>query len=135
MMPKIERLDFPKKYKLKSFVLIMMMIAALFGLWLKNNAKERLSRQIIISEVSFSGYGSQYVELSYMVENRSNKEQNLNFLARVWSQDGEELASSLYPQSLAPRSKVLRSKMLDRLSRSLKEGERPYRAEVSLYLK
>lgn len=135
MMPKIERLDFPKKYKLKSFVLIMMMIAALFGLWLKNNAKERLSRQIIISEVSFSGYGSQYVELSYMVENRSNKEQNLNFLARVWSQDGEELASSLYQQSLAPRSKVLRSKMLDRLSRSLKEGERPYRAEVSLYLK
>lgn len=134
-MPKIERLDFPKKYKLKSFVLIMVMITALFGLWLKNSAKQRISSQIIISEVSFSGYGSQYVELSYMVENRSNKEQNLNFLAKVWSRDGEELASALYSQSLAPRSKVLRSKMLDRLSRSLKEGERPYRAEVSLFLK
>jgi len=134
-MPKIERLEFPKKYKLKSFVVIMMLVAALFGLWLKKQGQQRIIRQIVISEVSFSDYGSQFVELSYMVENKSNKEQELSFLAKVWSKDNEELASALYPVTLPPRSKMLRSKMLDRLSRSLGEGEKPYRAEVSLYLK
>ena len=134
-MPIVERLEFPRKYKLKSTVLIIALVFAIFGIWLTRHHQQSLNRNIIISEISFADFGSQYIELSYVVENRSHKEQQVNFLARVWDKDGVELASSLYPITLQPQSKHVRSKMLDRLNRSLKEGERPYRAEVSLFQK
>jgi len=134
-MPIVERLEFPRKYKLKSTVLLIALACAIFGIWLRNHHQQVLNRDIVISEISFSDFGSQYIELSYHLQNLSRKEQNINLLARVWDKEGNELASALFPITVQPSSQSMRHKMLDRLNRTLKEGERPYRAEISLYQK
>jgi len=134
-MPIVERLEFPRKYKLKSTVLLIALVCAIFGIWLRNHHQQVLNRDIVISEISFSDFGSQYIELSYRLQNLSRNEQNINLLARVWDKEGNELASALFPITVQPSSQSMRSKMLDRLNRTLKEGERPYRAEISLYQK
>jgi len=134
-MPIVDRLEFPRKYKLKSTVLLIAIACAIFGLWLRNHHQQSLNRDIVISEISFADYGTQYIELSYRLQNLSRKEQHINLLARVWDKEGNELASALFPIDIQPSSQSMRSKMLDRLNRTLKEGERPYRAEISLYQK
>ncbi len=134
-MPIVDRMEFPRRYKLKETMLILVIVAAFVGIIIQRNNIKHVRNQIEISSVSIARFGSQFIELDYNVANKSPKAQNVRLLARVWDTKGEEIASALFDITLQPNNMSQRSKMLDKLNRSLKEGERPYKAEISLYEK
>jgi ABC-type phosphate/phosphonate transport system permease subunit len=134
-MPIVDRMEFPRRYKLKETVLILVIVAAFVGIWIQRSSIKKVSKQIEISSVSISRFGSGFIELDYNIANKSPKEQNIRLLARVWDAQGEEIASALFDITLQPNNLSQRTKMIDKLNRSLKEGERPYKAEISLYEK
>lgn len=132
-MPIVDRMEFPRKYKLKEYVIILVLVAAFVGIMLQRQSIKRVREAIEISSVSVGRFGTQFIELDYSIANKSNQEQTVRLLAKVWDAQGEEIASALFDVTLQPSNTSQRSKMLDKLTRTLKEGEKPYKAEISLY--
>lgn len=132
-MRKFDRMEWPRRYKLKGSVLALVALAIAFGFWLQMSANQKLQKEIEISELNFDRWGSQYIELSFTIENKSNQDKKVMLLAKVWDKDEEELASALFEVKLKAKTRHNRSKLFDRLNRSLKEGEKPFGASVSVY--
>jgi len=132
-MHKVDRLEFPKRYKLKQVVLVVVIILVIWGIFSNAPGLKKTASEIQISDISISRYGTQFIELEYTLANTGKKDQEIALMAKVWDANGEELASALYSIKIKANSKSRRSKMLDKLNRALKEGERPYKAEISLY--
>lgn len=128
-------MTWPVRHKLKGSVLLLVLLAVAFGIWMQRRDHQKNVASVTISELSFDDWGSQYIELGYTVENKTDKEVSLRLLAEIWDKDNIELASTLFDITVPARTRQTRSKLLDRLSRSLKEGERPYRAHISIYPK
>lgn len=126
-------MEFPRRYKLKESAIVIIIIAAILGIWIQRHSLQKQAEQVKISEVRISNFGSQFIELEYKLANLSKQDRKLNLMARVWDSDSLEIASALFSVDVPAASSAKRSKLLDRLNRSLKEGERPYRAEISLY--
>lgn len=134
-MPIVDRMEFPRKYKLKEYMIILVLVAAFVGIMIQRQSIKRVREAIEISSVSVARFGTQYIELDYSIVNKSKREQTVRLLAKVWDAQGEEITSALFDVTLQPTQTSQRSKMLDKLNRTLKEGEKPYKAEISLYEK
>ena len=115
--------------------MLLIVLGVIFGLYMNQRQNAALSRNVEISELSFNDWGNQYIELGYTIENKTEKPLKLKLLAKVWDIDEIELASALFEIEIPPHTRQNRSKMLDRLHRSMKDGERPGRANISLYLR
>jgi len=131
----IDRLEFPKRYKPKQFILIIVVVLVILGIFIQRSGIRRNASKIQISDVSISNFGNQFIELEYTLANIGKRDQEIALIARVWDVEGEEIASSLFSVQVQANSKSKRTKMLDKLNRALKEGERPYKAEISLYIR
>lgn len=134
-MRKFDRMDWPKKYKLKGSVLLLVVLAIAFGFWLQKREHNRQMSMIEISDLHFDRWGTQFIEISYTIENKSDKELSVRLLARVWDEDKEELASALFDVDIPAKTRQNRSKLFDRLSRTLKEDEAPFGANITLFPK
>jgi len=131
----IDRLEFPKRYKPKQIILIIVVVLVILGIFIQRSGIRRNASKIQISDVSISNFGNQFIELEYTLANTGKRDQEIALIARVWDVEGEEIASSLFSVQVKANSKSKRTKMLDKLNRALKEGERPYKAEISLYIR
>lgn len=134
-MRALERMEWPQKHKIKGSVLLIALIAVGFGIWMQKRQNQNLVNHVEISELSFNDWGSQYIELGYTIENKTDSTLNLYLLAIIYDQDDVELASTLFAITLPPHVRQTRSKLLDSLNRSLHAGERPHRATLSIYPK
>ena len=135
VMRVIERFEFPKRYKPKQIILIIVVVLVILGIFIQRSGIRRNASKIQISDVSISNFGNQFIELEYTLANTGKRDQEIALIARVWDVEGEEIASSLFSVLVKANSKSKRTKMLDKLNRALKEGERPYKAEISLYIR
>lgn len=133
IMPIVDRLPFPRKHKLKQSVILAVILAALFGLWLRSCHRSRMQERIIVHSVNIEEFGSNYVMLSYEVENKDSRSRNVKLLARVSDEKDGEIASKLFEITLKAGSREKRSQTLDEVTRAIKDGERPYRATLRLY--
>lgn len=131
-MPIVDRLPFPRKYKLHQGVVLLVLLAALFGLWLRSNARKSLSERVIIHSIAIERYDTQFVEISFEIENKGNNSQDVMLLARISDPAGAEIASKLFQITLKPASKGIRSHTLDKMTRPLRPGEKPYKATLEL---
>jgi len=131
----IDRFEFPKRYKPKQIILIIVVVLVILGIFIQRSGIRRNASKIQISDVSISNFGNQFIELEYTLANTGKRDQEIALIARVWDVEGEEIASSLFSVQIKANSKSKRTKMLDKLNRALKEGERPYKAEISLYIR
>ncbi|MCB5234603.1 MAG: hypothetical protein LHW60_05085 [Candidatus Cloacimonetes bacterium] len=134
-MPRFDRMEWPRKYKLKGSVLLLVLLAIAFGFWLQKREHSNLAKNIEITDLNFDEWGTQHIQISYTIENKSKKELSVRLLAKVWDADDEELSSVLFDIEVPPMSRQNRSKLFDRLNRVLKEGEAPHRANIVLYPK
>jgi len=134
-MPIVDRMEFPRRYKIKDLFVFIAVIAALFGIWLNEHGQKALSREIVISDVQVTEFGSNYIKADYTVQNLSKHSREIKLLAKVFDTSGQELASAMFIIEVPPSSKQIRTKVFDELTRPLKEGETPGKAEVRLYLR
>lgn len=131
-MPIVDRLPFPRKYKLKQGVVLLVLLAAIFGLWLRSQSRKALGERVIIHSVSIDRHDTQFVEISFEIENKGNQAQDVMLLARIFDPAGDEIASKLFQITLKPSWKGTRSHTLDKMTRPLRPGEKPYRATLEL---
>lgn len=132
-MIKVDRMAFPNRYKLKDISIIIVIVAALFGIWLNGNSQRRLKEQVIISNVKVTDFNNQAIYLDYRIENKGKSSREVKLLARVAGPDGRELASALFIIEVPPQTVQERNKILDKFNYSLKEGDAPGKAEIIIY--
>ncbi|MEN6445074.1 MAG: hypothetical protein ABFC98_03405 [Candidatus Cloacimonas sp.] len=129
----VDRLEYPKRYKLKQIAIILVILGIVIGILVQRYGTQKNASKIQLSDIVISNFGTQFIELEYTLANIGKKDQEIDLMAKVWDANGEEIASALYSVEVKANSKSRRTKMLDDLNRALKEGERPYKAEISLY--
>ncbi|NLK49558.1 MAG: hypothetical protein GX294_02805 [Candidatus Cloacimonetes bacterium] len=132
-MPIVDRLPFPRKYKLKQTVLLFAILAALFGLWLRSNAHKSQSKRIIIHSVGVERFDTQFVEITFEIENKGAKDEEVMLLTKVYNTAGEEVTSKLFQIRTKAQKRETRSEMIDKMTLPLKPGEKPYRITLELY--
>jgi hypothetical protein len=128
-------MEWPRRFKLKGSLLLLVIAAIFVSFMLHQRHNQNLAKQVEISDISFDNWGSQFIEIGYTIENKTDKELEIYLLAKVWDAEELEIASALFSITIAPGARQTRSKMLDKLNRSLKEGERPHRAGIMPYPK
>lgn len=134
-MARFDRMEWPRKFKLKGSVLLLVMLAIAFGFLLQRREHSNIAKNIEITDLNFDEWGTQHIQISYTIENKSKKELSVRLLAKVWDADDEELSSVLFDVEVPPMTRQNRSKLFDRLNRVLKEGEAPQRANIVIYPK
>lgn len=134
-MPIVDRMEFPRRYKWKESLVILIIITAIFGIWLQRRSQSKLTQQINISEVKVIRHGSQFIELEYTVANTAATEREVSLMARIWDAQGQELSSALFSVNLPANSKGKRTKMIDKLNRSIADNEIPGKAEIVVFTK
>jgi len=131
----VDRLEFPKHYKPKQYILLIVILLVILGIYIQRTGVRKNASRIQISDIRISNFGNQFIELEYTLSNTGKRDQEIALMAKVWDTEGEEIASALFSVKVKANSKARRSKMLDKLNRALKDGERPYKAEISLWTK
>lgn len=131
-MPIIDRLPFPRKYKIKQSVVLLAILGALLGLWLRQNSRKAQHARIIIHEVYFERWDTQYVEIAYVIENKGKKDEEVILLAKIYDAQGDEITSKLFQITARAQRKATRSQMIDGMTRPLKPGEKPYRTTLEI---
>lgn len=131
-MPIVDRLTFPRKYKLKQSIVLLVLLAAIFGIWLKTRAQKSQSERIIIHKVYIERWDTQFVEIGFVIENKGKKPEDVKLLARIYDPQGGEVSSKLFQITLKAQNKGPRSHILDKMTRPLRPGEKPYRATLEL---
>ncbi|MCB5271905.1 MAG: hypothetical protein LHW56_08680 [Candidatus Cloacimonetes bacterium] len=134
-MRSFDRMPWPVRHKLKGSLVLLVLLAIAFGIWIQRRDHQKIVTGVAISELSFDDWESQYIELGYTVENKTDKEITVRLLAVIWDKENIELASTLFDITVPAHARQTRSKLFDRLTRSLKEGERPHRANITIYPK
>ncbi|MGI6197618.1 MAG: hypothetical protein ACOYIS_00635 [Candidatus Cloacimonadaceae bacterium] len=132
-MLSIDRLPFPRKHKLKQSVVLVVVLMALFGLWLRSCNRTKMQEKVIVHSVNIDEFGSNYVKISFEIENKDSRDRSVKLLAKISDEQDEEIASKLFEITLKAKSKGIRSQTLDEVTRAIKEGERPHRATLRLY--
>ncbi len=129
-MPIVDRLEHPKKYKLKGTLLIIIVVVALASLvWLKLSNDARAKR-IVIHSVGYSEYDRNYIHAHYEIENKGKKDEQVDLLIKVYDAEDEEIASILFRTKIKAKTKEFQGKYIDKLYRSLAEGEKPHRLSI-----
>lgn len=132
-MLKIDRMNFPNRYKLRDVTIIIVILAALFGIWLNDHSQRNIAKQIIISDVTIADYGTNYVNVDYTVQNLGAHSREIRLLAKVFDAKSQEIGSAMFIIEVPPRSKQDRNKLFDDLNRALAPGEKPAGADVRFY--
>ena len=132
-MPKIDRLEFPKKYPLKDTWIVLVLITVVFGVFIHFHTQKQIRESIVISDIAIADYTDQYINVIYTIKNLSRDAQEIRLLAKVYDKEGGEIASTLFLAKLKPDSTQVRTKLIDSLNRALKPGEKPYRVTITLY--
>ncbi|MDD2331844.1 MAG: hypothetical protein PHI68_04225 [Candidatus Cloacimonetes bacterium] len=132
-MPVVERMDFPQKRPLKMVLVMLAIIGAAFGIWYQNHTQDSLAKNIIITNPAILQTTTSYIEIEYDLENRLKQDKDIRLLAIVFDSAGEELASSIFMVTARAGKKAHRSWIIDKLNRSLKEGETPSSVHLSIF--
>ncbi len=132
-MPKIDRMDFPRKLPLANSGKILILLAVAFGFWMHYCTQKELRESVILSEVSIVNFSSNYIELGYKIQNLKDHDQEVRLLAKIWDENGEEIASIMFLVNLRGGITQHRTKILDKLNRAIREDETPHRAAIRVY--
>ncbi len=131
-MPIVDRLEYPKKYKLKSSLLLLVILVALGSIVYLRLSNEARSKRIVVHNVGFDEYDRNFIRVNYEIENKGNKAEQIDLLVKVFDGGGEEIASILFRTAIKAQTREYQGKYIDKLYRPLQDGEKPHKVTIEL---
>ena len=129
----IDRIDFPKRYPVPSWLMLAVVILALMGIMINESSQKRLVKNIIITNTEITEYSRVHIEVQYNIQNLLPKEQTPNLLLKVYDLQGNIIASTLFRVKLPAQRKISLLKIIDKLVRTLDKGEKPGKVTLEVY--
>ncbi|MCB5257215.1 MAG: hypothetical protein LHW63_06880, partial [Candidatus Cloacimonetes bacterium] len=81
-MRSFDRMEWPRRYKLKGSVLLLVIAAMVISFLWMQRSNQALADKVEISEISFDNWGTQFIEVGYTIENKTDKVLDLYLLAK-----------------------------------------------------
>ena len=131
-MPIVDRLEYPKKYKMKGTLLLLVILAALGGIVGLRLSGEARAKRIVVHSVGFDEYDRNFIRVKYEIENKGRKTEQADLLIKVFDAAGEEIASIFFRTEIKAQTREFQGKYLDKLNRPLREGEIPHKVTIEL---
>ena len=132
-MPRFERLDWKVKRPIPATMKLLLMIAIIVGILMRNCWKKNQAKPIIISEVKITQITRVSIEVSYYVQNLASVPLKKSFLIKIFTKSGEILASKITQNEIPARSKKHYVKILQKFNMPLKNKNEISHATVELY--
>ncbi|HPH61138.1 MAG TPA: hypothetical protein PLX72_05790 [Candidatus Syntrophosphaera sp.] len=130
-MPIVDRLEYPKKYKLKGTLLLLVALAALGGIVYLRLSNEARAKRVVVHSVGFGEYDTNFIRINYEIENTGRKAEEVDLLAKVYDSAGAEIASIFFRTEVKAQTREYQSKYIDKLYRPLRNGEQPHKVTVN----
>lgn len=131
-MPIVDRLEYPKKYKMKGTLLLLVILAALGGIVGLRLSGEARAKRIVVHSVGLDEYDRNFIRVKYEIENKGRKTEQADLLIKVFDAAGEEIASIFFRTEIKAQTREFQGKYLDKLNRPLREGEIPHKVTIEL---
>ena len=112
-MPIVDRLEYPKKYKMSSAILLLAVLLAVGALLYQKYSNKAMAKQIIIHSIGFDEYDKNYIRVGYEIENMGKKDQEVALLIRVYDREGGEIASIFFKTNIKAHTREFQSKVID----------------------
>lgn len=132
-MPVVDRMEYPRKYPLANSLKLIVLLGIALGIWIHQYNQKQLRESVVLSDIRIVDYSSGHIELAYTAKNLRSRDQELRLLAKVWDDNGEEIASIMFMVNLKAGATQKRSKVIDKLTRPIREGETPHGAAIRVY--
>ena len=88
-MPIVDRLEYPKKYKLSSAILLIAVLIAIVAILYQQCSNKAVAKQIVIHSIGFDEYDRNYMRVGYEIENTGKKDRQIALLIRVYDKKEE----------------------------------------------
>ena len=131
-MPIVDRLEYPKKYRLKGSLLLLVILVAIGGIVYLRLANAARAKRIVIHSVAFDEYDTNFIRVNYEIENKGKKTEEADLLVKVFDAAGIEIASIFFRTRIEAQTREFQGKYIDKLYRPLKDGEQPNRVTIEL---
>ncbi len=132
-MSTIETPSIHRKYPVSSTAKLILLVAVIFGLGVRSCLNRSDKKNILISDVMITDYTTISADVSFEVENKAGHGyEDVKIMIKVYTNDGEEVASRLTTVDLKSKSQRRFVKVLDKFDRPMTDDEVPY-ADVTLY--
>lgn len=131
-MPIVDRLEYPKKYRLKNSLLLLVILAAVGGIVFLRLSNEARSKRVVVHSVGFDEYDRNFIRVNYEIENTGKKPEQVDLLIKVFDAAGEEIASIFFRTEIKAQRREFQGKYIDKLNRPLADGEKPHNVTIEL---
>ncbi len=131
-MPIVDRLEYPKKYKMKGALLLLVILAAIGGIVGLRLSAEARAKRIVVHSVGFDEYDRNFIRVNYEIENKGRKTEQVDLLIKVFDAAGEEIASIFFRTEIEAQTREFQGKYIDKLYRPLRKGEVPHKVTIEL---
>lgn len=132
-MPIVDRLEFPRRHKIKDTAILLILVAAILGFFVTRCNSKAQDRRIVIHRVWFEEISQNYVLLGFVIENKGSVTEKVNLVAKVFDKEGKQVASRLFQTTVPPGTKDVQTEPIEKWSRYLPEGEKPARASLEIH--
>ncbi len=132
-MPVVQSPRIPRKFPVPVWMKLVLLLAVVLGLVIRSYLHKNDIKNIQISNVMISDYTKISADVTFEVENLARyayKDQAI--MIKIFTHNGEEIASRLAAVDIQPKKKQRFLKVLDKFERPLQDDEVPV-AEVTLY--
>ncbi|HHE39034.1 MAG TPA: hypothetical protein ENL20_10755, partial [Candidatus Cloacimonetes bacterium] len=103
-MRSIDRIDMNKKRPIPTYIKLILLVAVIFGISLRNCWKKNESKSLRISEIEITEVTSGNVDVKFTVTNHSKVYLKKPILIKVFTNSGEELTSKITQIEIEPQN-------------------------------
>jgi hypothetical protein len=130
----VDRIDINKKRPAPPWIKMILLIAVLFGIYVRGCWIKNQSAQIFISDVFIQEFTTASIDVAFTIENKTGMKLNKNIIIKVNSDSGEEISSRITSVTLVPYSKKKHIKVLQKLNRPIREQADVAKVTVELFI-
>ncbi len=133
-MRSIERIDINKKRATPTYIKLILLVAVIFGITLRNCWKKNETGSLLISDIELTEITSGNVDVKFTVANNSKVTLKKPILIRVFTNSGEELSSKITQIEIEARTSKRFLKVLQKFNIPLENTADVSHAEVEIYI-
>ncbi|RLD55253.1 MAG: hypothetical protein DRJ01_16895 [Bacteroidetes bacterium] len=133
-MPIFERIDINKKRPIPVTIKLILLLAVIFGIYLRSCWKKNQEKQITISNIEISNITSANIDVRFNITNNTKMDLIKSLIIKIYSNTNQEIASKITRVKIPALSKRRYLKVIHKFNRPIKENETGLKSTVNIYI-
>jgi len=133
-MPIIERPDLMQRRRsIPSSLKLILLAAVILGFYIRSCWYDTKDKYYEIGNIELTSQTISSVDVTFEITNNTKLYKKESVIIRLFTDNGDELASRITDVEIKPRSQRRYRKLIDKWKRQLRQGEQLSHATVEIY--